>query len=155
MSSIGESAPRREGRAKVTGQARYVVNLGMARPLPPRGGWFGGGSVTLNGAADLMTSPGTSGREASYASVDAYVGRVVAGLGYWRVGVYNLTDRKYWLWSDVRGVLNPGASIDRYTQPGRNYAIQAKVTFLRWSRLAISSSAARPMKSWSNLTKGP
>lgn len=79
---------------RVPGQARYVVNLNVAKPLPPRGGWFGGASVTLNGAADLMTSPGTSGREASYASADAYVGRVVAGLGYWRVGVYNLTNSK-------------------------------------------------------------
>ena len=44
-------------------------------------------------------------------------------------GVFNLFDRKYWLWSDVRGITNPGVSIDRYTQPGRNYAIQLKATF--------------------------
>lgn len=44
-------------------------------------------------------------------------------------GVFNLFDRTYWLWSDVRGVPNPGASIDRYTQPGRNFAVHAKVTF--------------------------
>jgi hemoglobin/transferrin/lactoferrin receptor protein len=44
-------------------------------------------------------------------------------------GVFNLSDRKYWLWSDVRGVLNPGASIDRYTQPGRNYGLQVKAVF--------------------------
>jgi hemoglobin/transferrin/lactoferrin receptor protein len=37
--------------------------------------------------------------------------------------VNNLGDRKHWLWSDVRGVLNPGASIDRYTQPGRAFAL--------------------------------
>lgn len=44
-------------------------------------------------------------------------------------GIFNLTDRKYWLWSDVRGVLNPGATIDRYTQPGRNYGIHVKASF--------------------------
>jgi hemoglobin/transferrin/lactoferrin receptor protein len=44
-------------------------------------------------------------------------------------GVFNLFDRKYWLWSDVRGIPNPGASIDRYTQPGRNYGLQLKATF--------------------------
>ena len=44
-------------------------------------------------------------------------------------GVFNLFDRKYWLWSDVRGLVNPGASIDRYTQPGRNFGIQAKLAF--------------------------
>ena len=44
-------------------------------------------------------------------------------------GVFNVFDRKYWLWSDVRSILNPGAGIDRYTQPGRNFAVQAKVEF--------------------------
>lgn len=44
-------------------------------------------------------------------------------------GVFNLFDRKYWLWSDVRGILNPGVSIDRYTQPGRTFAAQVKVSF--------------------------
>ncbi|MBG6288749.1 TonB-dependent receptor [Pseudomonas nitroreducens] len=45
-------------------------------------------------------------------------------------GLYNLTDKKYWLWDDVRGydgvgeaaVLAP-ANLDRLTQPGRNFAI--------------------------------
>ncbi|KES21275.1 MULTISPECIES: TonB-dependent receptor [unclassified Pseudomonas] len=45
-------------------------------------------------------------------------------------GVYNLTDKKYWLWDDVRGydsvgeasVLAP-ANLDRLTQPGRNFSV--------------------------------
>ena len=45
-------------------------------------------------------------------------------------GVYNLTDKKYWLWDDVRSydgvgeasAVNP-ANLDRLTQPGRNFAI--------------------------------
>jgi hemoglobin/transferrin/lactoferrin receptor protein len=45
-------------------------------------------------------------------------------------GLYNLTDKKYWLWDDVRGydgvgeaaVINP-ANLDRLTQPGRNFAV--------------------------------
>jgi hemoglobin/transferrin/lactoferrin receptor protein len=45
-------------------------------------------------------------------------------------GIYNLTDKKYWLWDDVRaydtvgeaGVTQP-ANIDRLSQPGRNFAI--------------------------------
>ena len=44
-------------------------------------------------------------------------------------GVFNLFDRKYWLWSDVRGIANPGESIDRYTQPGRNAAVRIKYAF--------------------------
>jgi hemoglobin/transferrin/lactoferrin receptor protein len=43
----------------------------------------------------------------------------------WRlsVGVFNLFDQTYWLWSDVRGVIAPGATLDRYTQPGRNASV--------------------------------
>lgn len=45
-------------------------------------------------------------------------------------GLYNLTDKKYWNWDDARsydgvgeaGVTSP-ASLDRLTQPGRNFAI--------------------------------
>jgi hemoglobin/transferrin/lactoferrin receptor protein len=45
-------------------------------------------------------------------------------------GLFNLTDEKYWLWSDVRGITNlPAASIDRYTQPGRNVGVNARWSF--------------------------
>lgn len=43
-------------------------------------------------------------------------------------GLFNLTDKKYWLWDDVRGyngessVLSP-ANLDRLTQPGRNVSM--------------------------------
>ncbi|WP_442109388.1 TonB-dependent receptor [Pseudomonas sp. NUPR-001] len=45
-------------------------------------------------------------------------------------GLYNLTDKKYWQWDDVRGydgvgeagAVNP-ANLDRLTMPGRNFAI--------------------------------
>lgn len=39
------------------------------------------------------------------------------------VGVFNLFDRTYWQWPDVRNVVNPGATIDRYSQPGRNASV--------------------------------
>jgi hemoglobin/transferrin/lactoferrin receptor protein len=58
--------------------------------------------------------------------------------GYYKVtdditvnaGLYNLTDKKYWQWDDVRGydalgeagVTQP-ANLDRLTMPGRNFAI--------------------------------
>lgn len=35
------------------------------------------------------------------------------------VGIYNLTDRKYWRWSDVLGQTTGAASLDAFTQPGR------------------------------------
>ncbi len=44
-------------------------------------------------------------------------------------GVFNLADERYWLWSDVRGLTNVTAGFDRYTQPGRNYGINARWRF--------------------------
>ncbi|MGJ7518158.1 TonB-dependent receptor [Pseudomonas baetica] len=45
-------------------------------------------------------------------------------------GLYNLTNKKYWEWDDVRGYDSVGeasvtqpANLDRLTQPGRNFAI--------------------------------
>jgi hemoglobin/transferrin/lactoferrin receptor protein len=58
--------------------------------------------------------------------------------GYYKVaddvtvsgGLYNLADKKYWRWDDVRGYDNVGeagatapANLDRLTQPGRNFAV--------------------------------
>ncbi|MCQ9469905.1 TonB-dependent hemoglobin/transferrin/lactoferrin family receptor [Pseudomonas alliivorans] len=58
--------------------------------------------------------------------------------GYYKVtddvtvnaGLYNLTDKKYWLWDDVRGYDGVGeagvtapANLDRLTQPGRNFSV--------------------------------
>jgi hemoglobin/transferrin/lactoferrin receptor protein len=45
-------------------------------------------------------------------------------------GLYNLTDKKYWSWDDVRGYDSTGeaaatapANLDRLTEPGRNFAV--------------------------------
>lgn len=58
--------------------------------------------------------------------------------GYYKVtddvtlnaGLYNLTDKQYWKWDDVRGYDNAGeasvtapANLDRLTQPGRNFGV--------------------------------
>lgn len=45
-------------------------------------------------------------------------------------GLYNLTDKQYWLWDDVRGYDSNGeagvtapATMDRLSQPGRNFSV--------------------------------
>ena len=58
--------------------------------------------------------------------------------GYYKVtddvtlnaGLYNLTDKKYWNWDDVRGYDSTGeaaqtapANLNRLTEPGRNFAV--------------------------------
>ncbi len=57
--------------------------------------------------------------------------------GYWTIrkgvelsaGLFNLADRKYWHWSDVRGLTNVSGGFDRYTQPGRNFGANVRVRF--------------------------
>jgi hemoglobin/transferrin/lactoferrin receptor protein len=39
------------------------------------------------------------------------------------VGVNNLFDKKYWRWSDVRGLEAASPIIDSYTAPGRNFSV--------------------------------
>lgn len=43
-----------------------------------------------------------------------------------RAGIFNMTDKKYWAWDDVRGVSDEYSGLDRYTQPGRNYSVSVK-----------------------------
>lgn len=46
-----------------------------------------------------------------------------------RGGVFNLTDRKYWWWSDARGLADSSVVKDAYTQPGRNYGVSLALKF--------------------------
>jgi hemoglobin/transferrin/lactoferrin receptor protein len=45
------------------------------------------------------------------------------------LGVYNLFDRKYWNWSDVRGIADSSPIKDAYTAPGRNVSVSMKLDF--------------------------
>lgn len=59
--------------------------------------------------------------------------------GQWRIrkdlrlnaGIYNLTDRKYWLWSDLQGLTTTSATtqMDAYTQPGRYAKLSVVMDF--------------------------
>ncbi|MFO6420882.1 TonB-dependent hemoglobin/transferrin/lactoferrin family receptor [Hylemonella sp. W303a] len=57
--------------------------------------------------------------------------------GQWRIrkdlrltaGVYNLTDEKYWNWSDVQGLAASSAVLDAYTQPGRSVRVSMSADF--------------------------
>lgn len=46
-----------------------------------------------------------------------------------RAGIFNITDRKYALWSNVRGLEAGSAITDAFTQPGRNASVSLSVTF--------------------------
>jgi len=46
-----------------------------------------------------------------------------------RAGIYNLTDERYWRWSDV-SLFKPGnPMLELLTRPGRNYSISARLQF--------------------------
>lgn len=57
--------------------------------------------------------------------------------GQWRirkdlrlnVGIVNLTNRKYWMWSDVQGLAASTLVADAYTQPGRNLKLALVADF--------------------------
>lgn len=68
-------------------------------------------------------SAGTLFATPSYTVVDLTASWQVTKQVRVSAGLFNLFDEKYWLWSDVRSVLNPNATIDRYTQPGRTASV--------------------------------
>lgn len=43
--------------------------------------------------------------------------------------VHNLTNRKYWRWSDVRGLAADLPTIDAYSQPGRKFSVSLVASF--------------------------
>ncbi len=107
--------------------AKVVAGLAWE---PPGRGW--GGELIATYAARksrVDMSAGTVFATPSYTVADLTAFARIGKHATVNAGVFNLFDRKYWLWSDVRNVLNPGVTIDRYTQPGRNFAVQLKLEF--------------------------
>ena len=97
---------------------------------PPGRGW--GGELHVVHAARksrIDASAGTLFATPAWTVADLTAFAKLTAHASVQAGVFNLFDRKYWLWSDVRSVPNPGATIDRYTQPGRNVAVRVKLEF--------------------------
>ncbi len=65
----------------------------------------------------------------SFTVVDATAWFAVSDAVTVRAGVFNLTDQKYWWWSDVRGLADSSTVKDGYTQPGRNYSVSLALKF--------------------------
>jgi outer membrane receptor for ferrienterochelin and colicins len=84
--------------SRIPGQARYLANVNIAKPLRVAGGWYGGASVNLVGASDYdysyQKTNGSTGSEKAHTNVDFYFGQVLPNLGFWRLNVYNITDFK-------------------------------------------------------------
>ena len=84
------------GGQRLPGQARYLANLNIAKPLRVSGGWYGGGTLALTGRSDsnFASTPNVlaTGGERAHAQLDLYIGSVVPTLGFWRLNVFNVTD---------------------------------------------------------------
>ncbi|HXF46749.1 MAG TPA: TonB-dependent hemoglobin/transferrin/lactoferrin family receptor [Burkholderiaceae bacterium] len=77
----------------------------------------------------IDTSAGTLFATPSFTTLDLNASVQLTRALRLSIAVLNVTDRKYWLWSDMKGVLNPGASVDRYTQPGRSFNALLRARF--------------------------
>ncbi|MFC7049664.1 TonB-dependent hemoglobin/transferrin/lactoferrin family receptor [Emcibacter nanhaiensis] len=92
--------------------------------------WGAGVNLTLVGAKDIEdVSDESYFAPDSFALVDltAYY-NITPDLAL-RAAVFNLTDKEYWLWEDVRGYNAETSYLQRYTQPGRNVSVSLKYSF--------------------------
>lgn len=119
---------------------KLVAGVGYRAP----GGRFGGQVIMTHSArkeasrtvgVDTAGNPttvcggATCFRPDSFTILDAtaFV-RIVDGLTL-RAGVFNILDKKYSWWSDVRGLASTSVVTDAYTQPGRNASASLSYRF--------------------------
>ncbi|MCH1919386.1 TonB-dependent hemoglobin/transferrin/lactoferrin family receptor [Shewanella sp. A3A] len=92
-----------------------------------------GGSLTASWTAKKKTSDITDSKQwlatDSFTVVDltAYV-EPINNLRL-TAGVFNLFDKEYLLWNDIRNLSNNDENLYRYTQPGRNFGVGIKYSF--------------------------
>ncbi len=46
-----------------------------------------------------------------------------------RAGIFNITDKEYWVYEDMRSMDSSDDDLDKFTQPGRNFSASVKYTF--------------------------
>ncbi len=109
---------------------KLVAGLGYRDPQ----GRFGGQLIVTHSAQKALDR--TTGlctpscyRPDAFTILDltAYA-RIVEGLTL-RAGLFNLLDRKYAWWSDVRGLASTSTITDAFTQPGRNISVSLSYRF--------------------------
>ncbi|SDV48791.1 TonB-dependent hemoglobin/transferrin/lactoferrin family receptor [Chitinasiproducens palmae] len=97
--------------------------------------WFAQADVLFQAAkrASDVTAKSCAGQDCflppSSMVVDLHAGYRFSQhvVGY--VGIDNLFDRRYWTWSDVRGIAETSAVTRAYTAPGRSVSVSLKVDF--------------------------
>lgn len=94
-----------------------------------------GGQIIMTHSARVSASRATGicvpgcFRPDAFTILDATAfARIVDGLTL-RAGVFNILDKKYAWWSDVRGLASTSTVTDAYTQPGRNASVSLSFRF--------------------------
>jgi len=109
---------------------KLVIGLGYRE----REGRFGGQVIMTHSAQKELSRTtglctGECFRPDGFTILDATAFfKVIDGLTL-RAGIFNILDKKYAWWSDVRGLSATSAVTDAYTQPGRNASVSLSYRF--------------------------
>ncbi len=107
-----------------------ILGIGYREP----GGAYGGEMiVSYNARKESNETTGLCSaacfRPQESAIIDATAFVRITEYAKIRAGIFNITDQKYALWSDVRGLAATSTITDAFTQPGRNASISLSLTF--------------------------
>lgn len=107
--------------------AKLVAGLTYDDPS----GVFGGQVIAtfVDGKQVQDVSAPTLYRPPGFSIVDVTAYWNITDWAALRVGAFNITDEKYWWWSDVRGAAATSTVLDAFTQPGANYSASITVRY--------------------------
>jgi len=105
------------------------------------GRWLADAYLTVSQAKDRVDeSRETLFKPAGYGVLDLFAGYQWHGSaqqeGELRLGVYNVFDKKYWDWQQVRNFDANDAIINALTQPGRTWSASFSWRFIGRARIA-------------------
>ncbi|MEP2736407.1 MAG: TonB-dependent hemoglobin/transferrin/lactoferrin family receptor [Erythrobacter sp.] len=107
-----------------------VIGIGYSDPA----GTFGGELIgTYNARKEANETDGvcngTCFRPDEFFILDATAFYRLGDALTLRAGVFNITDKKYSYWNDVRGLTDASTITDAFTQPGRNFSVSVSANF--------------------------
>lgn len=107
--------------------AKFVAGLTYDDPS----GVFGGQLIATfaDGKQVQDVSAATLFRPPSFSIVDITAYWNITDWAALRAGAFNVTDEKYWWWSDVRSTANSSTVKDAFTQPGSNYSVSLTLKY--------------------------
>lgn len=107
--------------------AKFVAGLTYDDPS----GVFGGQLIATfaDGKQVQDVSAATLFRPPGFSIVDITAYWNITDWAALRAGAFNVTDEKYWWWSDVRGTTNASVVKDAFTQPGSNYSVSLTLKY--------------------------